>query len=195
MRALASIVTGRRGKWLVLLGWVIVFAALMPLGSKLSDETKDDTASYLPESAESTEVVHILDREFSAGETTIGLIVYQRRRRPHRGRQAHDRRRRCRDRGGRQRGSADPAARRPVHARRPARPGIPQRQTSPTRCSRCPPTSTSPRTGARRSARSPASGSTGCGSSSPATSASPPTPRRSSATSTPSCSRRRCCSS
>ena len=77
MKALASIVTARRGKWLVLAVWVIAFAALMPLGSKLSDETKDDTASYLPESAESTEVVHILDREFSAGETTIGLIVYQ----------------------------------------------------------------------------------------------------------------------
>ena len=61
-----------------LLAWVIVFAALMPLGSKLSDETMDDTASYLPQSAESTEVVHILDREFSAGETTVGLIVYQR---------------------------------------------------------------------------------------------------------------------
>ena len=43
---------------------MIAFAALMPLGSKLSDETKDDTASYLPESAESTEVVNILDREF-----------------------------------------------------------------------------------------------------------------------------------
>jgi RND superfamily putative drug exporter len=78
VRALASIVTGRRTKWLVLVAWVIAFAALMPLGSKLSDETEDDTASYLPESAESTEVVNILDREFPAGETTIGLIVYQR---------------------------------------------------------------------------------------------------------------------
>jgi RND superfamily putative drug exporter len=77
LRAFASVVTGRRGKWLVLLAWVIAFAALMPLGGKLSDETEDDTASYLPESAESTEVVHILVREFSAGETTIGLIVYQ----------------------------------------------------------------------------------------------------------------------
>jgi len=77
LRAFASFVTGRRSKWLVLVAWVIAFGALMPLGQKLSDETEDDTASYLPESAESTEVVHILDREFSAGETTIGLIVYQ----------------------------------------------------------------------------------------------------------------------
>jgi RND superfamily putative drug exporter len=78
MRALASSITGRRGKWIVLAVWVIAFAALLPLGSKLADETTDDTASYLPESAESTRVVEILDREFPAGETTIGLIVYQR---------------------------------------------------------------------------------------------------------------------
>ena len=76
MRALASIVTGRRSKWLVLLVWVIAFAALTPVGSKLSDETTDDTASYLPQSAESTEVVDILDSEFPNGETTFGLIVY-----------------------------------------------------------------------------------------------------------------------
>jgi putative drug exporter of the RND superfamily len=78
LRALASVVTGRRTKWLVLVVWVIAFAALMPLGGKLSDETEDDTASYLPESAESTEVVETLDREFAVGETTFGLIVYQR---------------------------------------------------------------------------------------------------------------------
>jgi RND superfamily putative drug exporter len=78
LRRLASIVTGRRSKWLVLVVWVIAAAALGPVGSQLSDETEDDTASYLPESAESTEVVEILDREFAAGETTFGLIVYQR---------------------------------------------------------------------------------------------------------------------
>ncbi len=78
LRALASLVTGRRGKWLVLAVWIVLFAALTPVGSQLSDETEDDTASYLPESTESTEVVEILDREFSAGETTIGLVVYQR---------------------------------------------------------------------------------------------------------------------
>jgi RND superfamily putative drug exporter len=77
VRALASFVAGRRTKWVVLVAWILAFAALSPLGGKLSDETEDDTASYLPESAESTEVVRILDDEFSAGETTIGLIVYE----------------------------------------------------------------------------------------------------------------------
>jgi RND superfamily putative drug exporter len=74
---LASVVTGRRTKWLVLVLWIIAVAALSPLGSKLSDETQDDTVSFLPESAESTEVVRILDDQFQAGETTQGLLVYE----------------------------------------------------------------------------------------------------------------------
>ena len=78
MNAFASFVTGRRTKWLVVVAWVVAVAALSPLGSKLADVTEDDTASFLPESAESTEVVNGLDSEFEAGETTQGLIVYQR---------------------------------------------------------------------------------------------------------------------
>jgi RND superfamily putative drug exporter len=70
-------VTGRRTKWVVLVLWIVAVAALSPLGSKLSDETQDDTTSFLPESAESTEVVRILDDEFPGGETTQGLIVYE----------------------------------------------------------------------------------------------------------------------
>jgi putative drug exporter of the RND superfamily len=61
----------------VLAIWIVVFAALMPLGSKLSDETEDDTTSFLPASAESTEVVKILDDDFPGGETTQGIVVYQ----------------------------------------------------------------------------------------------------------------------
>ena len=78
MSALASFVAGRRTKWVVLAIWVVLLVALAPLGSKLADETQDDTASFLPESAESTEVVEILDEEFSAGETTQGLLIYYR---------------------------------------------------------------------------------------------------------------------
>jgi putative drug exporter of the RND superfamily len=77
LRTLASVVTGRRTKWVVLVLWIIAVAALSPLGSKLSDETQDDTVSFLPESAESTEVVRILDDQFPGGETTQGLIVYE----------------------------------------------------------------------------------------------------------------------
>jgi RND superfamily putative drug exporter len=77
--ALASFVTGRRAKWVVVVVWVIAVFAMQPVGAKLADETVDDTESFLPKSAESTEVVQILDDEFDAGETTQGLIVYQRK--------------------------------------------------------------------------------------------------------------------
>jgi RND superfamily putative drug exporter len=78
LTTLASIASGRRSKWAVVVAWVIALAVMMPLGSKLADETQDDTASFLPESAESTEVVNLLDERFAAGETTQGLIVYER---------------------------------------------------------------------------------------------------------------------
>jgi putative drug exporter of the RND superfamily len=78
LRTLASLVAGRRGKWVVLGVWIVLGVILGPIGQKLSDETQDDTTSFLPESAESTEVVRILDRDFAFGETTQGLIVYER---------------------------------------------------------------------------------------------------------------------
>jgi RND superfamily putative drug exporter len=76
--ALASFVAGRRTKWVVLGIWIIAVAMLSPVAAKLTDETQDDTTSFLPESAESTDVVNILDEDFKSGETTQGLIVYQR---------------------------------------------------------------------------------------------------------------------
>jgi RND superfamily putative drug exporter len=78
MRAYADFVTSRRGKWAVVAIWVVVFAVLTPLGSKLGDETQDDTTSFLPESAESTEVVKTLDEDFASGETVQSTIVYHR---------------------------------------------------------------------------------------------------------------------
>ena len=72
MNSLARFVAGKRGKFVVLAVWVVAFIALTPLGSKLADETQDDTASFLPESAESTEVVEILDEEFDSGRPPRG---------------------------------------------------------------------------------------------------------------------------
>jgi RND superfamily putative drug exporter len=58
--------------------WIVLGVVLGPIGAKLSDETQDDTTSFLPSSAESTEVVRILDRDFASGETSQSLIVYDR---------------------------------------------------------------------------------------------------------------------
>ena len=69
---------GRRGKWLVLAFWIVLLVVFAPIGSKLADKTQDDTESFLPKNAESTKVVRALDKDFKAGETSDGLIVYQR---------------------------------------------------------------------------------------------------------------------
>jgi RND superfamily putative drug exporter len=78
MSALASFVSGRRTKWVVILLWIVGVIALSPLASKLGDATRDETASFLPEDAESTQVQELLKDRFPGGETTLGLIVYKR---------------------------------------------------------------------------------------------------------------------
>jgi putative drug exporter of the RND superfamily len=77
LRRLASIVAGRRWKWVVLGVWLIAFFALFPLGSKLSGQTTDSTESFLPASAESTEVVRRLEHDFPQGQTDTGIVVYR----------------------------------------------------------------------------------------------------------------------
>jgi RND superfamily putative drug exporter len=76
--ALASFVSGRRSKWIVIAIWIVAVVALSPLGAKLADVTSDETASFLPEEAESTQVQELLKEQFPGGETTLGLLVYKR---------------------------------------------------------------------------------------------------------------------
>jgi RND superfamily putative drug exporter len=77
LRGLASIVAGRGTKWVVLAVWIVAAVVMSPLGSKLSDVTTDDTESFLPSNAESTEVVRTLDHQFPEKETALALVVYQ----------------------------------------------------------------------------------------------------------------------
>jgi putative drug exporter of the RND superfamily len=78
MRGLAAFVSGRRAKWAVIAGWLVLAVVLAPLGSKLADKTDNRTESFLPKDAESTKVVRLLDKEFPGGQTVTGLIVYHR---------------------------------------------------------------------------------------------------------------------
>src|SRR3954452_11591359 len=78
MRALSSLVTGKRGKWVTIALWVVLAVIFAPLGSKLADKTDNRTESFLPKDAESTKVVRLLDQEFPGGQTVTGLIVYHR---------------------------------------------------------------------------------------------------------------------
>jgi RND superfamily putative drug exporter len=78
MSALASFVCGRRTKWVVIALWIVIVAALSPLAAKVADVTSDETASFLPADADSTRVQALLKDRFEGGETSIGLIVYER---------------------------------------------------------------------------------------------------------------------
>jgi RND superfamily putative drug exporter len=78
MSALATFVCGRRTKWIVIALWIVAVAALSPLAAKVADVTSDETASFLPKDADSTKVQALLKDRFPGGETSIGLIVYQR---------------------------------------------------------------------------------------------------------------------
>jgi len=69
MHRVAAIATGRRSKWFVLLGWIVLVFALGPLSGKLADETDDSTESFLPRSAESKQVLETLEEQFPGGDT------------------------------------------------------------------------------------------------------------------------------
>ncbi|HEY8447274.1 MAG TPA: MMPL family transporter [Thermomicrobiales bacterium] len=74
---LAGIPAGRRTKWIVLVVWLVVLAAVSPFAGKLSEVEENETSAWLPESAESLKV-HNLLAEFPEGETFPAVIVYYR---------------------------------------------------------------------------------------------------------------------
>ncbi len=68
---------GRRGKWLVLVFWLVVVAVAGPLAGKLMGAEQNNASAYLPGGAESTKV---LDAQgaFENPNTLVAVIVYQR---------------------------------------------------------------------------------------------------------------------
>ncbi|WP_037914580.1 MMPL family transporter [Actinacidiphila yeochonensis] len=72
----AHLVCGRRAKWAVLLVWIVLLVALGPLARKLSDAEKNDAASWLPSSAESTKVLN-LQKAF-VPQTAPAVVVFTR---------------------------------------------------------------------------------------------------------------------
>src|SRR5215217_1575185 len=79
MARLARFVTGRKTKWAVLGIWIVAVAALGGLSGKVADIQDDSIDSQLPPSAQSTEVFKLQKERFKSGQTTTGLIVYERK--------------------------------------------------------------------------------------------------------------------
>jgi putative drug exporter of the RND superfamily len=76
---LARFVAGRRTKWVVLGLWIVAAIVIAPLGGKVADVQDDSIDSQLPPSAQSTEVFKLQKERFASGQTTTGLIVYERK--------------------------------------------------------------------------------------------------------------------
>lgn len=75
-KGVAHFVCGRRSKWVVVVLWLAVMVLAFPLASKLGDAQDNDAASWLPGSAESTQVL-----EESKGfrpEVIPAVVVYAR---------------------------------------------------------------------------------------------------------------------
>ncbi|MFI6444659.1 MMPL family transporter [Kitasatospora sp. NPDC050543] len=77
MRRLAAVPCGRRSKWIVLLLWVVLAVAAGPLAGKLMDAEDNEASSWLPGSAESTQVL-VEQRSFQPVDTAQAVVVYLR---------------------------------------------------------------------------------------------------------------------
>ncbi|WP_329341385.1 MMPL family transporter [Streptomyces sp. NBC_00663] len=75
-RGIAHLVCGRRAKWVVLVLWLVLLFLTAPLASKLTDAQDNDAASWLPGSAESTQVLQI--SEDFRPEQIPAIVIYAR---------------------------------------------------------------------------------------------------------------------
>ncbi|WP_446220509.1 MMPL family transporter [Micromonospora sp. IBHARD004] len=76
-RSVASLITGRKTKYLIIVFWLALVALAGPLAGKLTSVQDNEAKSWLPGSAESTQV---LDRQaaFASPDTIPAVVVYQR---------------------------------------------------------------------------------------------------------------------
>jgi RND superfamily putative drug exporter len=76
-RRIAAFPAGRWSKWAVLAFWVVVFALAGPLAGKLNSAQQNDSSAWLPNNAESTQVVE-LAKQFAPSDVFPALVVYER---------------------------------------------------------------------------------------------------------------------
>ncbi|MFG2787870.1 MMPL family transporter [Streptomyces sp. NPDC048419] len=75
-RNVIRFVCGRRSKWLIVVLWLVVLVIAAPFGAKLSDAQDNDAQSWLPGSAESTQVLST--SEHFRPEQIPAVVVYAR---------------------------------------------------------------------------------------------------------------------
>ncbi|MDF2743654.1 MAG: rane protein, partial [Actinomycetia bacterium] len=76
-RRIAALPCGRWTKWVVLAFWIVVVAVAGPLAGKLNSAQQNDSSAWLPQNAESTQVVELAKR-FTPSDIFPALVVYER---------------------------------------------------------------------------------------------------------------------
>jgi RND superfamily putative drug exporter len=77
VRRISALPCGRWSKWAVLVFWIGVFAVAGPLAGKLNSAQQNDASAWLPNNAESTQVVELAKR-FTPSDVFPALVVYER---------------------------------------------------------------------------------------------------------------------
>lgn len=77
LRRVATFPAGRRGKWIVLVFWLLLAGLAGPVGGKLTSVVKNDQASYLPSDAESTRAIDVI-KTFPSGQTFPAVVLAER---------------------------------------------------------------------------------------------------------------------
>ncbi|MGH8939995.1 MAG: MMPL family transporter, partial [Actinomycetes bacterium] len=75
--ALARLPGNRIGKWVMVVLWVGMLAALAPLAGQLTSVQDNQASSWLPGDAESTKVLEITER-FRSSDQIPAIVVYER---------------------------------------------------------------------------------------------------------------------
>ncbi|MBF4161615.1 MMPL family transporter [Nocardioides acrostichi] len=75
-RQIAGRLTGRVTKWLVLVAWLVAAGGLGTLNAKLADVQNNEASSWLPGSAESTQVIDALASQMDPNQIPT-LVVYE----------------------------------------------------------------------------------------------------------------------
>jgi putative drug exporter of the RND superfamily len=76
-RAIVGFPSGRRGKWVVLVLWIVILAVAGSLAGKLTGAEKNDAQSWLPPQAQSTKVLALQSR-FQSPNVYSAVVVYDR---------------------------------------------------------------------------------------------------------------------
>jgi len=69
--------SSRRGKWIVIVAWIVLAAVIVPVAPKLSDVLSNGSASFLPEGAESTRVNELVKERFPSSGTPAILVFHR----------------------------------------------------------------------------------------------------------------------